>query len=675
MVGCVADKDSSRQATAEAFERITTHVPFDEGLKPELASFIKKLFRKAKPHTSGIPFPSSKSCYSQSGKNGGAAIVLKRRGYEDKMMVGINRMLMAQTWAEQYIQNQDWAAEDARESFQSLLEKVDKNSDKWHIVQDILALADDDERGDATRSITFNHRPGWERCTQKAVYSINENRLPKWWSELEDRMRPLDETFRETLFEARFCRKAKILPILENSGKVRVATVHTAEVAWCARAMTKHLLPYLKRVSVSKDTLHAPRDIWVESAGPGSIAYSADLSKSTDPISIQLSQFVFEEFFKYVPKPSWWDQAQAAVIAPHKITFEGDERETACGALMGLGPGWFVLALVNAFCADQAGATEGSFKVCGDDLFGLWPKDMCDRYEVAIARMGLQSNREKSYRGRHGVFCERFAERVDDDTVRIWPRVRIGEAVGAKKIGEHKGIRAEMRPTGRKPIRDAIRRTNLRTSPDKNLPGLVRFGGGGLRPADHLTVLSYLRFGAPAASSKFSKSPQLQNLREVLRTAPLAKGSGISARDLLTESQTELEFQYRYRQGAATRAPEPLKTKTYQGTQRYRRSVMKALCGREGGAIGAFDALIRAREASEITLTLRSSLGENTIRHALRKRRFSYALRRIQNSWKNEISCELAKSSFLSSHPEPIVQYDSALQPRPKAWDSTPPLN
>lgn len=45
--------------------------------------------------------------------------------------------------------------------------------------------------------------------------------------------------------------------------------------------------------------------------------YSADFSKSTDPISLPLAKFVLNELIQRLGKPSWWDDAMDAVINEH----------------------------------------------------------------------------------------------------------------------------------------------------------------------------------------------------------------------------------------------------------------------------------------------------------------------------------------------------------------------
>jgi len=65
-----------------------------------------------------------------------------------------------------------------------------------------------------------------------------------------------------------------------------------------------------------------------------------------------------------------------SVICEHKLVDSGLEHNgkiTKCGALMGQGPGWTVLCILNDFAANYNNhMDESAYQICGDDLIGLW---------------------------------------------------------------------------------------------------------------------------------------------------------------------------------------------------------------------------------------------------------------------------------------------------------------
>jgi len=84
---------------------------------------------------------------------------------------------------------------------------------------------------------------------------------------------------------------------------------------------------------------------------------------------------------------------------------------------MGLGPSWVILNLINAFSSWRAGASRHSFRICGDDLVGLWPQHVIDAYKRNMRLMGLVINEPKSFTEKgYGVFCERIVARTGPRT-------------------------------------------------------------------------------------------------------------------------------------------------------------------------------------------------------------------------------------------------------------------
>jgi len=171
-----------------------------------------------------------------------------------------------------------------------------------------------------------------------------------------------------------------------------------------------------------------------ESRGDGNLSlYSADFAKSTDPIGNGTSAFVLRSMSKHICVPEWVDKAITKVTTPQEMYFSDKSKHTkmsSCGAFMGLGHGWVVLCILNGWAAWKAGVTPESYRICGDDLIGLWSRESIRRYEQAIVSIGLKLNKAKSFIAKHGVFCERLVKRTGHYEATCQYCVRLGEACG-----------------------------------------------------------------------------------------------------------------------------------------------------------------------------------------------------------------------------------------------------
>ena len=78
---------------------------------------------------------------------------------------------------------------------------------------------------------------------------------------------------------------------------------------------------------------------------------------------------------------------------------DGTDVIVKCGALLGLGPSWVILSILNSFAAEEAGASSSSYAVCGDDLVALWTRSQIEGYLAALPLLNLQGNRDKSFVG------------------------------------------------------------------------------------------------------------------------------------------------------------------------------------------------------------------------------------------------------------------------------------
>jgi hypothetical protein len=442
-------------------------------------------------------------------------------------------------------------------------------------------------------------------------------------------------------------RKAKLLPIIGHDGKIRIASIHSAPVVWAARAMTSFLMPLLKDISITRDIL---RDREITLTGYGQepkILYSADLSKATDPISVELSRYVLNETTKLIEPPEWWEDALDGTINSHIMSCpDGSQFTSVCGALMGLGPGWFVLCILNAFCAWRAGAGRKSLAICGDDLIGLWTREQADRYEANLELLGLKANTSKSFRSEHsGVFCERYVRKLSPDVARSQKCLRLGEAVAAKARagGGALGVIDTLKFSTkgeklRRVAQIAADKLGLRNT---QIPGPLAEGGSGFGRVDMSTVLSYFLFGPVSLTVDTSKKEtKMKQIRSELRHTPLGgKGETVAISDVLVEAKTNERFDCLRRTSKAPPPPQNRKMRDVQKDLRKRESTIKDLFRTAKGR--PLKALALALDKRHYVLSRPRLLC--SVRRFIRLKRFDLALWALKKSWDVHIDVTTAQ--------------------------------
>jgi hypothetical protein len=458
----------------------------------------------------------------------------------------------------------------------------------------------------------------------------------------------------------------KLLPIVQPDGKIRVATLNNASVNLIARSMTNVLVPYLKNFAITRDALRGKRVRLTNYHSVNQIIYSADLSKSTDPISIDTAKFVLNEIVKHTGAPSWWAAAVKAVIKPFRFDESDGGEVTTCGALMGLGPGWTVLNVLNSFAARKAGAHRNSYRVCGDDLSALWTVDQCDRYEANIAELGLQSNYEKSFRSpKYGVFCERFVIRSGPYSAYADTCLRIGEATGARALDNSSGVAIVdtlMNVSGHNVLMRAARRTAIRSALRVGITGPLSRGGRGTGKITAATLVSYALFG-PTPISVTDTDPRIKSMREGLRIQPLDPKGPSSAADVLIHAMTEIEMESRM-QGRLGSRPSALRRDAIERTLLLRQRKVNNLL-RTKGAIGTFKEL----HAKGIGRPLWADK-INNILHFIRNRAFTKAMKVLSSSWDKKVSAQGLSQLYLEKFPKHRPSILSNFRPAPEVWCS-----
>jgi hypothetical protein len=270
------------------------------------------------------------------------------------------------------------------------------------------------------------------------------------------------------------------LPICEMGGKVRVVTLHPAEETFVARRITSIWLRRLRNCVTSRAMLRN-QEVVLERQSVDSKIYSADLHKATDYIDHDLARNLARMLCVKLHRHG--DIPIVEKLFGPKMLPSGVA--TQSGTHMGLGPSWVLLSLLNGFAAWQAGARKDTYHVCGDDLVGYWPRDIVNDYEATLEDLGLVVNKQKSFYGRRGVFCERVVENrgytgVARDVghlsaltaAKLYSRVSNNALAVADALRDDRSLPA---------VSDPVRR---RLVPRGMGPGRVRHGGSG---EGHLT--------------------------------------------------------------------------------------------------------------------------------------------------------------------------------------------
>jgi hypothetical protein len=304
---------------------------------------------------------------------------------------------------------------------------------------------------------------------------------------------------------------------------------------------------------------------------------SADLSKATDALSERTTRKTLEVIAEAAQFPGFTHDIISAITKPQLLThLDGEELEepklTSAGALMGLGPSWTVMSLLNNFAAVKAGIHPDRFRTCGDDLVALGTTEEFDRYETNLYDLTFLPNAEKSFRGLNGVFCERFvktqiegttkrsrgsksAKKEDSASYQVTAtsesHVRIAQSNGVRLLSRGmKDSAGRLATTTRllalsraqdskivkpsRPIREALLKTIKRFAVGDCGP--ISHGGGGRGAVNHKTLMMYLTRGVFNPIKKYRSSDQ-QEIIEHFRSAEISQGDSqlISRADALQE--------------------------------------------------------------------------------------------------------------------------------------------
>jgi hypothetical protein len=443
---------------------------------------------------------------------------------------------------------------------------------------------------------------------------------------------------------------------------------------WAAKAVNAILLPYLKRFSITRSALRGYDQYQLHTDDPEAIIYSADLTKSTDPMSVALVRHIFQAVQDAIPDlPNWFAPAIESILGELELEHDGVIRTTKCGALMGMGPGWTALCLLNAFCAHYAGAHRDSFKVCGDDLVGLWPREVCDRYEQNLIAFGLVPNKSKSFRSRQaGTFCERLVGRTGRLTATVFSLVRLGEASGFRACGGEKGRLSHdrlMKSKVIRPIRWLVRNTTKRYTLGPKVRGLYTQGGGGQLPPDVLTVVGFFMNGGTKLTMVEEHSKALEDVRKL----PPSK-TGVPIKRVIARIRKHEHDARRRRLRQCIKKPDLKPRSKVRKSYDIRRSKAAKLL-REGATLRKTLAHLRENGDSIVPKDHpRDSVFENRVIRLCQHKRYGSAINAIKDWKESTLIDEDTATKFLYEHfPQVSFPVTLHLLPAPGVWDSNRP--
>jgi hypothetical protein len=410
--------------------------------------------------------------------------------------------------------------------------------------------------------------------------------------EIEKIYPPLDEMYRTLLREMPDKEpKARLITISTHCGKTRGITIHEEMNSWSCVNMTTLTIPFLKAQAASGPSLRdRPVHISRKTGDEPLFAYSVDYSKATDPISVTTAKRILKAMAIRNSFPSWFQDSVDKFFRPHDVEYVvGGESKTVrsnCGCLMGQGPGWAVLSVINMFCGVFAGGA-GTFRIMGDDLIGLFTEAEIKRFRQIVKLVGFVLNDSKTFKSlEYGVFCEKLLKVVKRGEYTHLVEVateRLGEFTATKVDGTRGlGVLEQLESLPLISQTARRRRDRVLTRLTRDLPsGPLKFGGSGKGTLDRDGFFCFLRHGRTKTASQ-RRLVGLKEMTRLLDEVPVGDGT-VSEKDLtrkihafchlshldvmgkkctdLSLSQKEFRGQFRKARGSAKAALDRIREK------------------------------------------------------------------------------------------------------------------
>jgi len=190
----------------------------------------------------------------------------------------------------------------------------------------------------------------------------------------------------------------RVTCVPERGWKQRIVSAPPAHVAVAGSVLNKALLKAVARYRPASDFLRGDRREAMGNVMQGSRAgqhiVSTDLSAATDRFPLDLVRSVVLGLCDgWIDLPPLWSEALFALTGEQGLAYPwGQEVQSSCGILMGLGPSWPILSVIHAWWAETSFATVGlnprfqlnTFCIGGDDLFARWPRDVVESYRLIV---------------------------------------------------------------------------------------------------------------------------------------------------------------------------------------------------------------------------------------------------------------------------------------------------
>jgi hypothetical protein len=198
--------------------------------------------------------------------------------------------------------------------------------------------------------------------------------------------------------------------VTEPGCKARIVSCHPIQEIALAQYLRMAAFGSLKRFPATAavlrgDVLGSLDEVFKGVRRPKSVC-SADLTNATDYLHQDAAIALCRSVFKGWGYPDSILDRLPSLLGAHEFDGWSNSR----GILMGGPLSWFVLCLMNSFCALRGHSFKHGlkfFRVCGDDLIANFSKSEFKAYESLCSSVGFRLNRAKSFVARDsGVFME-----------------------------------------------------------------------------------------------------------------------------------------------------------------------------------------------------------------------------------------------------------------------------
>lgn len=369
---------------------------------------------------------------------------------------------------------------------------------------------------------TYRHLEDLERIIVRVIPVPTPERIGKWL---------MDSS---TVHDVH--RHVKAIPLPERGGKVRVASLHNATSVHTARILVSQWLPVLKRMKVSKAKL-TNKEVSLSTTREGTSLFSADMSAATDWITHDAAQTFWRGMCRISNSSKRVEDLGLTLLGPQKLNGE----ETRRGVHMGLGLSWCILSLMNDWAAWAAGAQSSDHAVCGDDLIGLWTPETRDLYQENLGELGIKMNKEKSFVGRYGVFCEDIIVLSEDGMhARSHSEISISQASGCRSsqradFNNDLSILEYLNRVSNAKLTRFAKQTCNRLRVWKTPPGPLHVGGSGTGTPSKDLLAGFVLEGAKPLHGERKTKLELERKNLIVSAVSDAPRGGLALDDVLLE--------------------------------------------------------------------------------------------------------------------------------------------